>query len=358
MTSAKRLSVAQRKECYQMSKGGSSSTTIARHFKCSRDVVARWVQEGTKPRPQWGDARRSGRPPALQGAQRQKARRAALRAPSATKVAATLTKDLGQNISAAQVRAAVKAGRAPLAWQPRQHGRRLSEPNRALRVTFSERHLTTKPGTLLFSDSKLFYLYHDGSGAPQWRWQRADGKPSAATWPRGSNPIVMHFYAVVGKGFKSDLFFTAPSPSKGSKDKTCGEKFCSSHFIEVAKSMRAAIVSAGRGGARWRLVLDHAKPHTSKASTAALTTMGMNLLEDFPPQSWDINIIENMWAQLTNTLEGMGGPYPRTPDGWAARIRAAWDSIPQSSIDKRVSSFPQRLQQIIAKKGAWLAEHK
>lgn len=358
MAPCKRLSVAQRKECYQMFQAESTITTIARHFKCTWAVVARWVKEGGKSRPKWGDARRSGRPATLQGAQRTKARRAALAAPSAVKVAATLTKELGQNISAAQVRTAVKAGRAPLAWLPVRHGRLLSAKNRALRCRFCERHLKTKPGTLLFSDSKLFYLYHDGSGAPQWRWQRVDHKSSAAARPRSSNPIVLHFYAVVGKGFKSELFFTAPTPSKGSKDKTCGETFSSKHFIEVAKSMRAAIVSAGRGGARWQLVLDSAKQHTSKASTAALTTMGMNLLDDFPAQSWDINIIESLWAVLTNTLEGMGGPYPRSPDGWRRRVRETWDSIHQSTIDKLVDDFTDRLHQVIAKEGAWLVEHK
>jgi hypothetical protein len=101
-------------------------------------------------------------------------------------------------------------------------------------------------------------------------------------------------------------------------------------------------------------VLDHAKQHTSKESNAALETMGVHLLEDFPPQSWDLNIIENCWGIVENKLNGMAGRSPTTSLGWRRRIQSAWQSIQQSTIDRLVDSLDERVQVITEQQGEWL----
>lgn len=89
-------------------------------------------------------------------------------------------------------------------------------------------------------------------------------------------------------------------------------------------------------------------------SKAAMEAMGMQLLQDFPPQSWDLNIIENCWGVMEQKLAGIAGRSPTTIKGWRARIKRAWASISQSTINRLVASLDQRVADIKVLKGAWL----
>jgi hypothetical protein len=84
----------------------------------------------------------------------------------------------------------------------------------------------------------------------------------------------------------------------------------------------------------------------------------LNLLKEYPPQSWDINIIENVWGLLQQQLERRPARQPTTPDGWWTRVQRAWERVKQSSIDELIAGVPERLAEIVEKDGAWLYKHK
>jgi hypothetical protein len=50
----------------------------------------------------------------------------------------------------------------------------------------------------------------------------------------------------------------------------------------------------------------------------------------------------------------MPGPFPRCPDGWRKRVKRAWDSIDQATIDKLVDAVPDRMAAIEEQGGEWL----
>lgn len=81
-----------------------------------------------------------------------------------------------------------------------------------------------------------------------------------------------------------------------------------------------------------------------------MTTANIPILEGFPPQSWDLNVIENCWGMLMQKFEGR---RPRTLRGFKAVVREAWDQIPQSSINKLVDSWDQRVRAVVQNDGAW-----
>jgi hypothetical protein len=165
---------------------------------------------------------------------------------------------------------------------------------------------------------------------------------------------VVHVYGLVGKGCKSRLFFTAPTPSLRCGKRKGKGNFSSKHFVVVAQQLHSTIKQWGKDSRYHKVVLDHAKQHTSKKSTAALQSMGMFVHPSFSPQSWDLNIIENCWGVLETKLAGMPGRLPRTIRGWRCRIEKAWDSIEQSTIDKLVDSLGDRLSEVEALGGAWI----
>jgi hypothetical protein len=75
-------------------------------------------------------------------------------------------------------------------------------------------------------------------------------------------------------------------------------------------------------------------------------------VENYPPQSWDLNVSENIWAEVVNNLLEA---KPSTSDGRRRAIEKAWSIVPQSLVDKRVKSFNERMRTIIEKDGEWLS---
>lgn len=313
------------------------------------------MREGQQQSPNWRDAPGRGRRAALHGVQAQSARRSAKAGVPVSKVAARLSRAVGQSISAKQVRSALQRGSHPLQWLPERRGRQLSAANAAARLEWCRANIRCRAGDLLFADSKFLYLYKDHTGSVRWRWQ---DPARQAPLPRVSNPLVLHFYAVVGQRCKSDLIFVALTPPLDSNRKKATETFSSQHFIEAAAAMRRTIEAWGKGSSRYRLVLDNAKQHTSSASKQAMSGMGLHLLPGFPAQSWDLNIIENVWGVLVTKLHTMRGRYPTTVRGWVKRTRQAWRAIDQATIDKLVTTFRDRMRDVVKHKGAWPSKHK
>lgn len=351
MVVAGRLSPKERQEISSLSKSGRSTASLARRFNATNDTIRRWIREGKKQRPNWRDAAGRGRPALLNSTERSKAKRSAKAGHTVTQVAASLNNSRQQRVSTATVRRVLVGGRDPLVWGPKNRGRVLSDINKQARLEFAQSNLQAHSGSWIFADSKHFFCYHDGSGAVKYQWQDAGSK---VTLPRSSNPTHLHFYAAVAKDQKSPLIFTAPTAPMGSKEKHSKEKFASRHFITVAKQLHKVVKQWEKPGRRRPIILDHASQHTSAKSKAAISDIGLNLKEGFPAQSWDINIIENVWGVLDTKMKGLPGRLPSTPDGWRRRLSRAWEQVDQATINKLVKQVKGRLRKIEEKEGAWL----
>ena len=104
-------------------------------------------------------------------------------------------------------------------------------------------------------------------------------------------------------------------------------------------------------GEEYALILDHATPHKSHASTTALSDLGVPVKQDFPARSWDLNIIENVWGVLDDYMLQRSAT---SNEGWMREIESAWDSIDISTVNKLVDSVHRRMREIEGKGGQWL----
>jgi hypothetical protein len=102
------------------------------------------------------------------------------------------------------------------------------------------------------------------------------------------------------------------------------------------------------------IIQDHAPQHTAKVSKEAVEQMGLPILTDYTPQSWDQNIIENVWGMFRNQLTGKKA---KSTDGWYAAYRAAWGEVKHASINKLVDGMQARMEGIIEAKGTWVSHH-
>lgn len=351
MHSTDRLTPQKREELGSLANTGISIAALARRFNVTRSTARRWAAEARKPTPNWSDAPGRGRPALLNSSERRKAKRSARSGHTVTQVAASLNNNRHQPVSSSTVRRALITGRHPMQWAVKKRGRVLSDKNKKARLLFALANSRAHSGCWLFADSKHFYCYKDGTGSMHYEWQDIGEE---VTVLRSSNPIHFHVYAIVGKGLKSQLFFTAPSPPRGSKDKHGNETFASKHFHKVAHQIKQVVHGWGKDDARHPLILDHASQHTSKTSKEAISSIGLNLKQGFPAQCWDINVIENVWGVFDTKLNALAGRLPTTGDGWRRRLNRAWAQVDQTTIDKLVGQVKGRLASIVEKKGAWL----
>lgn len=94
---------------------------------------------------------------------------------------------------------------------------------------------------------------------------------------------------------------------------------------------------------------DGASCHTSDSTMKYLDGKSVCLLSDWPPQSPDLNIIENLWAILKDRVVNR---FPSTKEDLWNIILDEWNKIDKEIITRLYDSIPRRIQMIIKNKGS------
>ena len=346
------LTIEQRQEIAEARNFRGIITHYATKYNVTPATIRRWRQEGEKARSVYTDQPGRGRKPVLSSAEKQSAKRKALKRRSVAEITSSLNAKRAKPVSSSTINRSLKGGRDPLSYQPVTHGRHLSETNKKKRAKWAVQQQKSHTAIWVYLDSKYLYIYEDARGYIHWCWQNTKKKLHLKI---KSNPTVLHFYAAIAKGFRSKLYFVPPTPRFGSKQRKTKVNFASKHFLCVIKKIHKEVVSSGKLGSRVKYLMDRARQHTSKASQAGMRDAGVQLVGGFPAQSWDINVIENAWGVMDTKLKGTRA---RTPSGWRRAAIKAWDAVHLSTINKLVGSVKQRLHDVAAKDGEWLKAKK
>ena len=112
---------------------------------------------------------------------------------------------------------------------------------------------------------------------------------------------------------------------------------------------------------------DNAKSHTCKKAKAFFKTAtaehGFTVMDDWPPYSPDMNLIENLWAQLKLELHRR---YPDTATLCGSpqyirqritkRVHEVWWSIGEGVLEHLIDSMPHCVQALI-KAWGWYTKY-
>ena len=96
-------------------------------------------------------------------------------------------------------------------------------------------------------------------------------------------------------------------------------------------------------------IQDGATCHTSKSTSKYLEKEKVCVMSDWPPQSPDLNIIENIWSTIKRNV---GRHNPQSANDLWTYIQEEWENISTSDIGHLYDSIPRRLKAVLLAKGS------
>jgi len=101
-------------------------------------------------------------------------------------------------------------------------------------------------------------------------------------------------------------------------------------------------------GQNFIFVQDNAPPHRSNHAQAALRRRNVEQLEFWPPNSYDLNPIENIWGIIKNRIRRRN---PQNLNELWAMAQEEWRDLPQATINECVDSMPERILSVLRARG-------
>ena len=125
-----------------------------------------------------------------------------------------------------------------------------------------------------------------------------------------------------------------------------------SNLDVVQKSLMSTVREKGYQPGRWLFQQDNDSKHTAHATRDWLHANKITTIS-WPPDSPDLNCIENAWAELERRVT-QRNPRPVTEDQLWAALQYEWYSPSFDRYVKRLyASIPHRIQSLLDSQGWW-----
>lgn len=99
----------------------------------------------------------------------------------------------------------------------------------------------------------------------------------------------------------------------------------------------------------FRVYFDKDSKHTSNPAKASIAENHLNVPNDWPPSSPDINPIENVWGRVESEVQKL---YPQTIEQLTKAIKTIWRNvITRDYCETLVNSMRNRMQQLLDRGG-------
>lgn len=297
---------------------------------------------------------RSGRPKLLTDAQVEAVAELVLQHQCVAKAVAILKEQgvLASSISTVTVNRAVKD---VLDLAPQQQQPILTSATKKRRVAFSRQQHDTD--SIMAIDST--YLTLSSSQRRRKKWVRKGTKPVACKPVKGKQ---LHVYGGITKYGVTRLIRVTGTTGHPKK------------YLRYCKKAKAMVQHSGVGAVEfqevlgeelqpqgqqlfsaagvqdWSLLLDGAAAHRAPATVAFMSSKGIRIVADWPPNSPDLNPIENAWAWLKQQLYAQ--QYASLEAMWQA-AEAIWASMPLSMCQNLMNSIATRKAICIEREGGY-----
>jgi hypothetical protein len=184
------------------------------------------------------------------------------------------------------------------------------------------------------ADEATFYLYGTPNRTHDVVWaKRGDSIPPIE---RGKSTVKINAYGAVAASGKVVLSLFA-------------ENLTAAGYIQILGSKLLRAARATFPGQHWCYLHDRSPQHTSKVTERWLDThVPEHMSEHWPPNSPDLNVMEQVWALLRDRVYARS---PTTKQELEQALRAGWQAIPDTTIASLFASMPERIRAVTRSKG-------
>ena len=263
----------------------------------------------------------------------------------------TLIRHARRAASAAGQKLVVKRGAPP---------KGLSKDTMQKRVVFALGNASTSWKSVMFTDRKKFYFRYPGTSVRMVRWElgcsdgQVDGgvyqpnKPQAVNIYAGITPFgVTSAHIVAGTSCHKSLFVN----KKGQQAKNITQDEYKAVLAETLLPEGRRLFSTG-GISCWKLQQDNDPAHKVAEQVVKdwnqKHSSAVSVLPNWPPNSPDLNLIENVWAWVQARVDEKGC---KNFAEFKAQVLQQLAKVPKSMIDKLYKSMRGRLSSVIENEG-------
>jgi transposase len=207
----------------------------------------------------------------------------------------------------------------------------LTENQIKRRLKFAKEHRNDDWKYALFSDEKSFQL----GSIPHKKWQDPTERDTAET--KRHAPKV-HVWGGIGVHFKTDLYFFHQNLNADLMHQILKTSLPPRYSYNLPPHLRH----------KWILVQDNDPKHRSKKVTQLLDEIAPDRLSDFPANSPDFNIVEDVWTAIARAIEHR---KIQTMAQLKKAVKEEWDKLEPQLVQNSVNSIQQRLRECIKLKG-------
>jgi transposase len=162
--------------------------------------------------------------------------------------------------------------------------------------------------------------------------------------------MVYSFISWKGKG--SLKIFKPKKPKKLKKPKKAKKRKKSMNGEDYASYVCKELVPEAnllyKTPNQWILVQDGASIHNCQHTKKRFQEEKVNFLPDWPPNSPDLNPIENIWGIMKTQIAKLG---PTTLHALKIAIRKVWRNLDITTIRRILETWVDRLKEVIRVKG-------
>ena len=253
----------------------------------------------------------------------------AKRKKSATKIAQEIHDEVAGGISETTVRRYLKeAGKRYLVMEEVEE---LNADQEKRRLNFAQAYMKYDWKYALFVDEKTWELK-----SPLHKcWQDPGHR---VTKSKKRHPPKIHCWGGIGIHFKTKLHFFKQNLNSKLLCQILKKRLPPDYKYDLSPKQHR----------KWILVQDNDPKHKSKQTTELLDKIAPNRIQDWPANSPDFNIIEDVWSTLQSAIQYKN---IKSLDALKRNLTKAWESLDMNAIQRSVESLPNRFQQCIEKNG-------
>ena len=327
-----KLTIEERIEIIALSREGVNNSELSRRYNVQRRTIINVLQKAAEGHTV-EDRTRTGRPRAMTARDDRALARLSLRQPTA--VSRSLSQDFqletGLSIAPRTVRRRLRS--MDITCRVAKRRPILSRQHRQRRLQWAREHqnLTAEDwNNVIFSDEVPLHMVQNR----QRRYVRSRGR------------VQQHHRPTAQAGGASILCWGAFSshgvlPLVDIRDTLNAERYVQTLEDNLLLTLRAL------NNDDIIFQQDNARPHVARRTMNWFQEQGVHVM-DWPPQSPDLNPIENLWSMLKSRLDRRESlNIPQLLDN----ARAEWNSFTAEDLQNLLNSMPRRINEVIAHRG-------